>query len=116
MFDVAKRLILAEVDGGLVNGRAEANLPAMNPGLRARHLAELGVDVLICGAISWPMEAGLRAAGIRVIRQTCGWVEDVLRAFAAGGLNERAFLMPGCCGRRNRRGRARGRGRRYGSP
>jgi predicted Fe-Mo cluster-binding NifX family protein len=58
--------------------------------------------VLICGAISRPLEAMLLSAGVEVIPQTCGPVEEVLKAFMSGKLTEKAFLMPGCCGRRRR--------------
>jgi predicted Fe-Mo cluster-binding NifX family protein len=69
------------------------------------------VDALICGAISWPLELALTSAGIEVIAQTCGDVDEVLEAFLAGQLEQEKFLMPGCCGRRRRfrKGR-RGRG------
>jgi len=40
--------------------------------------------------------------GIEIIPQTCGEVETVLAAFAAGCFSEEAFLMPGCCGERRR--------------
>jgi predicted Fe-Mo cluster-binding NifX family protein len=59
-------------------------------------VAGLGVDVLICGAISAPLRAVLAAEGVRVIPNRCGFVEEVLRAFLSGELTEQAFLMPGC--------------------
>ena len=80
---------------------------------RARRVAELGADVLICGAISRPLEAMLLSTGVEVIPQTCGPVEDVLRAFVSGQLSEQAFVIPGCCGHRRRfcGGRSHGRPR-----
>jgi hypothetical protein len=56
----------------------------------------------ICGGISWPLEVMLLSARVEVIPQTCGSVEDVLKAFMSGRLTEQAFVMPGCCGRRRR--------------
>jgi hypothetical protein len=58
------------------------------------------VDVLICGAVSRPLELALTLEGIEVIPQTCGKVEQVARAYLAGRLSGDAFLMPGCCTRR----------------
>lgn len=75
---------------------------------RAAELSQYGVNVLICGAVSRPLEELLCAAGIHVIPQTCGPVEEVLQAFATDRLDERAFLMPGCCGGRRRRWRGAG--------
>lgn len=71
---------------------------------RARRIVELGVDVLICGAISRPLEAMLLSAGVEVVAQTCGQAEEDFQAFLLGQLTERAFLLPGCCGRRRLRG------------
>lgn len=110
VFDVAKTLLLVDVDGSRELGRNERRVVHVDPLARARGVAELGANVLICGAISWPLEMALTSAGVRVIPQTCGPVDDVLEAFLRGQLTNNAFLMPGCCGRR-RRFRSRRRGR-----
>jgi predicted Fe-Mo cluster-binding NifX family protein len=102
VFDVARQLWLTDTAGaGLPQ-----ELPLEGPDLtaRTRRLAELGVDVLICGAISRPLENMLLSAGIQVIPNTCGPVETVLAAYLAGQLGTETFLMPGCCGRRRCRG------------
>jgi len=105
--------LVVDVERNAELGRSETDLEETQVAFRARRLTELGVHVLICGAISWPLEAMLVSAGVRVIAQTCGPVEDVLRAFLAGQLASEAFLMPGCCGRRRRfRGGRRHGGRR----
>jgi predicted Fe-Mo cluster-binding NifX family protein len=77
---------------------------------RAKLLAELGPRLLICGAVSWPLEAMLSSAGIRVIPNIRGSVDEVIAAFIAGRLTDPAFRLPGCCGRGGRR-RARHRRR-----
>lgn len=110
VFDVAKRLLVVDVERDTEVGRSEVDLKEMRLAARVKRMTALGVHVLICGAISWPLEAMLTSAGARVIPQTCGPVDDVLRAFLAGQLASGAFLMPGCCGRRRR---FRG-GRRHG--
>ena len=109
VFDVAGQLTVVEVNGGVERGREEIVLGREGPQARAARLSQAGADVLICGAISWPLEMALSAAGIRVVPQTCGDVESVLAAFIGGRFNQDAFLMPGCSGRRWRlRGRHRG--------
>jgi predicted Fe-Mo cluster-binding NifX family protein len=106
VFDVAKALLIVDLNGDAEVSRAEVAIEETGLPARARHVAQLGVNVLICGAISAPLETMLIAAGVRVIPHTCGPAEEVLRAFALGQLTEQAFLMPGCCGRRRRfRGR-----------
>ncbi len=109
VFDVAKRLLVVKLDGDREVSREEATIEETQLMARAKRVAGLGVNVLICGAISMPLEAMLASAGVRVIPHTCGTVEDIVLAFASGQLTDETFLMPGCCGRRWRfRGRHRG--------
>ena len=110
VFDVAERLVLVDVEEGREVGRSEAPLVDEAIELRARRVAQSGVNVLICGAISRPLHALLSSAGVEVIPQTCGQAEEVLRAFVEGQLTGDAFVMPGCCGRRRRFRGGRGRG------
>jgi predicted Fe-Mo cluster-binding NifX family protein len=112
VFDVAKRLLVVDIGGESELSRDEVMVTDSDIAARVARINALGVDVLICGAISMPLEAMLASSGIRVIPQTCGPVEDVLRAFASGRLGDEAFLMPGCCGRRRRSHRGKGGGKR----
>ena len=100
VFDAARRLLLVDIEDGREVGRTEEVLEKSQLAPRASRIAELHTDVLICGAISQPLEAMLISAGVEVIPQTCGQVEEVLQAFVSGQLTGDAFVMPGCCGRR----------------
>ncbi len=100
VFDVAERLLLVDINDGLETHRQEEQINITNPMQRTMRLTGLGVNLLICEAISRPLEMMLVAAGVQVIPQTCGSVEEVIRAFVTGQLTERSFLMPGCCRRR----------------
>jgi len=104
VFDVAKRLLVADIEDGAEANRYELAIDEAELTRRAMQVVNCDVDVLICAAISKPLEVSLVSAGIQVTSHTCGNVEDVLAAYASGQLTEQAFLMPGCCGRR-RRGR-----------
>jgi predicted Fe-Mo cluster-binding NifX family protein len=112
VLDVARHLLVVDVETNAEVARREVGLDETHLAVRSKRICELGVEVLICGALSRPLEAMLTSAGMRLIPQTCGPVEDVLQAFLAGQLASEAFLMPGCCGRRRR---FRG-GRRQGGP
>ena len=114
VFDVAGKLFLVDVEGGQEVARTEERLTEEAIERRARRVAQLGANVLICGAISRPLHALLSSAGVEVIPQTCGEVEEVLGAFVAGRLIGDAFVMPGCCGRRRRFRGGRGHGNRRG--
>lgn len=102
VFDVAQAMVLVDLDGDHERNRQTVPLRSQDLSRRVTELTQHGVDVLICGAISRPLEALLHAAAIHVIPQTCGAVDEVLRAFVAGRMDESQFLMPGCCGRRRR--------------
>lgn len=113
VLDVAGALLLVAVEGSSVLSRQSVVLPDDTVLERAKRIKEFSVDVLVCGAVSWPLETALLSAGIEVISQNCGEVEEVLQAFLSGQLQKGAYLMPGCCRRRRRcRGGGGGRGRR----
>ena len=108
VFDVSRRFLIVNVNCGSEATREEVLIGSRNPIVKARRIVELKANVLICGAISWPIEAVLVSAGIQVILNTCGSWEEVMTAFLSGRLTDRAFLMPGCARRRYRnRGRRR---------
>lgn len=112
VFDVAGNVSLVEITDGCEKNRRDISLEAETLGSRIDTLVNAGAEVLVCGAISKPLEMGLTARGVKVIPQTCGDVELVLAAYIKCGLNPNAFLMPGCCGRGNR---FRNRGQQSGS-
>ncbi len=100
VFDVATRLTVVRLKGQAELERREVTLVEALPAGLARSVVELGVDVLICGAISRMLQVTLVHAGLRVVPRICGEVEAVLGAWRAGTLGTPEFQMPGCCGRR----------------
>jgi predicted Fe-Mo cluster-binding NifX family protein len=112
VFDVAARLVLVRLKGDAELERKDIVLFEKQPEGIIRSLGELGIQVLICGAISRGLQRALEQAGIRVLPQVCGDLEAVLAAFREGTLGQREFAMPGCCGRRWDAGRRGARCRR----
>ena len=104
VFDVARQLLVVELDHGKEVSSRNVSLEEGEAAARARHVAALGVKVLICGAVSRPLERLLLSEGVEVFPQRCGPVGEVLGAFLSGQLTDEAFLMPGCCRRRFRGG------------
>ena len=102
VFDVSDRLCLVYIENGRELRREDILLKNRNPFLRAKEMAGIGVELLICGAVSHVLETALISAGIRVIGFACGNLEDVLGAFMRGQLTGRSFFMPGCFGGRKR--------------
>ena len=109
VFDVAKQLMLVQVESRQEIARTHVPLENSDPDSNARQVVYLRTDTLICGAISQPLESFLLSVGVDVIPQTCGAVEEVLHAFIAGILEEDMFVVPGCQRRRRRRTRRYGR-------
>ena len=113
VFDVSREVLILTIVDGLVSSRHDARLDAPTAALRTDRLKELGVETLICGAISEDLHRELTSRGVRVIGFVAGEVDEVLAAFLAGRLRGAAFSMPGCCRRQHRyRGGCGGAGRR----
>lgn len=93
--DFARHLLLLEYDDRRQVARTELVLEEAVPVNRARRLESLGVNVLICGAISRSLAEHLVSAGIDIIPFVSGSVEEVLAAYLAGELDSAQFLMPG---------------------
>lgn len=99
VFDVAEDILLIDMEKNREKDRQTIVLAKNTPWERAGLLRRMRVNVLICGAVSWPLEMALKAKGIQVISNICGQIEAVLAAFRNQRLIDNAYLMPGCCGR-----------------
>ena len=100
VFDVAARLVVVRLKGEAELERRDVVLFEKQPDGIVRSLGELGIEVLICGAISQGLQVALEHAGIRVLPQICGGLDSVIAAYRRGALGQPEFVMPGCCGRR----------------
>lgn len=109
VFDVSREVVVLTVERGAVTAREVERLEALGAAEKAARLAALGVEVLICGAISGAPYQELVARGLRVFGFVAGDVDEVVAAFLAGRLPSPALSMPGCGSRRHRgRGAAPG--------
>jgi predicted Fe-Mo cluster-binding NifX family protein len=114
VFDASGELVVVETRAGRIVGRSCHELPA-DPAAKVRRLAELGIDTLICGAISLPLSSMAEGFSLGVIPFVAGDLEVVIRAWMSGRLRTGAFAMPGCRGSAGRiRGARRGRCRAAG--
>lgn len=121
VFDFAGKLLLITIDGQKETSRTENLLPDEPMPQKVVRLRNLGVDVLICGAISRPLVFMITGSGIEVLPYISGSINEVLNAYLAGRLTEQRFTMPGCRpgarkgfrGGGRGQGRGRGRGRRH---
>ncbi|MCC6697080.1 MAG: NifB/NifX family molybdenum-iron cluster-binding protein [Candidatus Hydrogenedentes bacterium] len=100
MLDVAGNVMIAEVNDGRVANRNEFRLDQADAQNLAHVLHQLGVKVVICGAVSRQLELTLLSEGFELSAHICGPVEEVLAAYLEGRLEGNEYRMPGCCGRR----------------
>ena len=104
-FDCGQVLLVAEVADGSVGPPARVPDPAVNSLQRIARLRELGVDTVVCGAITGFVLRHLAANGIQVFPWIFCEASEALDALARGELT--TAPAPGAG-----RGRGRGRGRR----
>jgi predicted Fe-Mo cluster-binding NifX family protein len=109
VFDVCQEALVVEIESGAAVSSSMHGLEGGTDLDRVGRLAGMGVETLICGAISRPLHRELLARHVDVIGFVAGEVDAVLAAFLAGRLAGRDFAMPGCrgLGRRNRCRRGR---------
>lgn len=96
VFDTASRLLVLHMDEREEKSRFETYLDEHDIPRKCARVQGLGVDVLICGAISGHFRRLLGACGIQVIPWISGPAEDVLDAFKKGVLLNSDYRMPGC--------------------
>ena len=103
VFDTASRLFILNTEGKEKSSSFEVPIEEQDISRRSVRVKKLGVDILICGAISRPLQKMLMAGGVEVIPWISGRSEDVLEAYLKGDLFNSKFLMPGCSPERNSR-------------
>jgi predicted Fe-Mo cluster-binding NifX family protein len=96
VFDTSDQLLVLEVDGTNGQRQSMVKLNAADIMGRTNQIKEKQIEVLICGAISRPLEASLVSLGIQVYPFVRGSVTDVLAAYQNGSLDHAIFAMPGC--------------------
>lgn len=99
VFDTARDLLLVESEEERITREERLPLADEPPLARTLRLVELGVETLVCGAISRALQEMLLAYGIRVQGFVAGDLHEVVRAWLEGKMNQEVFAMPGCLGR-----------------
>jgi predicted Fe-Mo cluster-binding NifX family protein len=95
VFDTATQLLVVDT-GSERPERTSVSLEGDDLQRRCARMKELGVETLICSAISNPFYRSLRAANIEVIQGISGPKEEILQAYLHGNLYQEAFRLPGC--------------------
>ncbi len=95
VFDTSSTIHIVEIRNGAVVNEAKERLPEDPLLQRILKLLELGIDVLVCGAISRSMSDLIAAYGIEVIPFMMGSLSEIVQAYLTG-LEKDHFKMPGC--------------------
>jgi len=95
VFDFAHKLLVIELKNGGETDRQEIVLVEQSGPERAAMLKQLGVGVLICGAISRPLAEMINGSGIQVLPFVKGSAEQIINAYKTGQLSQPQYTMPG---------------------
>ena len=95
VFDFARQILVVQCDDDQVRARYHYDMPEESMASRAERLRELGVNVLVCGAISNPLAKMVCGLGITLIPWKCGLIEEVLVAYFSADLEHPRFSLPG---------------------
>lgn len=93
---MAKSVLVVEFEGDRLLSETEARMPPDSLAGKAATLGRLGVETLVCGAISRILLEIIAARGIRIFPFVAGELKTVVRAWLGGGLSGPSFRMPGC--------------------
>ena len=96
VFDSASRLMVGDVHGRRQKKLFETSIEDFDVTRRCNKLKGLGIELLICGAISSQLRNMLMASGIKVIPWISGQADEVVHAYVDGSLCDGRFVMPGC--------------------
>lgn len=119
MFDSARTLLIAEIQGRTLVGTSLLTFDPERPLELLQMLRAQQVMLIICGAVSEGPASMLEAAGVKLIPFIAGDVRHVLDHYLQGRSFGSEFRMPGCgkhicCRGKIRRGREIGAG--HGNP
>jgi len=96
VFDSANTLLIVEINSQQVCSRRYEPFYPDFPSRLAERLADLDIEVLICGAISEVPANVIESAGVKLIPFITGRADEVLDAYARGVTFVNTFIMPGC--------------------
>jgi predicted Fe-Mo cluster-binding NifX family protein len=97
VFDTARLIHVIESESGKIINETSLKLMDDQPAQRALGLAEMGINELVCGAVSLGQQALITAYGIKVVSFIAGDLREVIQAWLDGRLGRDIYTMPGCC-------------------
>ena len=111
VLDSARSLLIIDLEDGELISKDSVYLSTGNLAERVEIIKNVGVDTILCGALSRSLRDLLARAHIEVYAWLTGKLDEVLAAYRNGNLNNDRFLLPGCGRGRRRRNYRCGSGR-----
>ena len=96
VFDCAEHFSIFYIENGIVKQREDCRIPATTYMEKLATLNQLGVECIICGAISRELLDIVILHGIEILPWISGDVEEILHAFCNDGIADTKYSMPGC--------------------
>jgi predicted Fe-Mo cluster-binding NifX family protein len=96
LFDVAGEIHVVESEAGNIMAQSRVSLDDPMPALKIRRLADMGVQMLVCGAISRSAQSMVTAYGIELAAFVNGDLDTVIDAWLCDELFADVLRMPGC--------------------
>jgi predicted Fe-Mo cluster-binding NifX family protein len=112
VFDAAHMLLVVEIENTKIINRWDVPFYPEFPSRLAEMLAEMDVEIFICGAISEMPSNILESNGIKLIPFIAGDTHEVIDAYVKNVPFIPTFLMPGC---NRKRYRYTGKGKKHGA-
>ncbi|MBN1960104.1 MAG: NifB/NifX family molybdenum-iron cluster-binding protein [Deltaproteobacteria bacterium] len=102
VFDVCRKVAIYDIENQNIIAHTNVSIVPNNTYLKIQKLIALGVDTIICGAISEALYQQLYDHGIIIYGFIAGDINQVINAFLNNTLNTPSLSMPGCCQNRYR--------------
>jgi len=94
LFDASRRLEVLDIEKEQIVSQKEYEIETDDFSAKAAWLAERGIEILICGAVSRSLAKMIIACGIRLVSFVAGDSKEVLAAFLAGDLPSPHLCSP----------------------
>ncbi|OPY07863.1 MAG: hypothetical protein A4E66_01960 [Syntrophus sp. PtaB.Bin001] len=95
VFDDADCLLLIKTEEKVFHKKERLRCAGSSMIERANQLRYLGVNLLICGAVSRPLQRMIEASGINIIPFVRGNAMEIFEAYSRNSLDDQRFFLPG---------------------
>ncbi len=107
VLDFSENLLIIDINGKTINNETCINWSLCNDVMKVSLMQEEGVAVLLCGAVSKPLQIMVENSGINLIYGLRGMKDAILQAYLDGRLYGDCFRLPGsalteCPGRKRK--------------